>query len=285
MLKTLTPVALALALGGFAMTLVAQPSADTPKAAPTVDKAAQNAKVESLLAMPAAERRAHLKAMDPSERQGLWMQVKRAQAAARGAEVAKYREMKPQSLDVKPKAREKAANRGPIGTIQYDDNIITESFGGGAIIGNHFDTHGPGNMVFTSGSVATVVAVVVPGPAMTTSSAGFVLLGPQTGGGGAMAIFSTFTGATGTVDTLTFAGIGANYTQNDFFVLFGDFANSYVPAFGTGSNGQGHHGVVGYTGGMGPNITGTFDFGGSRNGLVRASGTILPVELMSFSVD
>ena len=31
-------------------------------------------------------------------------------------------------------------------------------------------------------------------------------------------------------------------------------------------------GVVGYTGGMGPNITGTFDFGGTLNALVRATG-------------
>jgi hypothetical protein len=135
--------------------------------------------------------------------------------------------------------------------------------------------------------VTEVVAVVQQGPAFSSTSAGFVLLGPQTTGGGAFAIFSTFTGAiTGMTDTLTFTGIGANYTGNSFFVLFGDFASIYVPVFGTGStNGQGHHGVVGYTGGMGPNITGTFDFGGALNALIRASGNILPVELMSFDAE
>jgi hypothetical protein len=40
--------------------------------------------------------------------------------------------------------------------------------------------------------------------------------------------------------------------------------------------------VVGYTGGTGPNITGTFDFGGTLNAFVRARGNIVPVELMSF---
>jgi hypothetical protein len=113
-----------------------------------------------------------------------------------------------------------------------------------------------------------------------------VLLGPQTGGGGAMAIFSSFTGATGATDTVTFAGIGASYTGSSFFVLFGDFSNSYVPVFGAGTaNGQGHHGVAGYTGGMGPNITAVGDLGGSLNSFVRATGNIVPVELMSFDAE
>jgi len=141
--------------------------------------------------------------------------------------------------------------------------------------------------VLNPGTVSTVQAVVAQGPAFTTSSAGFVLLGPQTTGGGAMALFSTFTNTpTGTTDTVTFAGIGASYTGSSFFVLFGDFDSVYVPVFGTGSTlGQGHHGVVGYTGGMGPNITGTFDFGDTLNALVRSTGNIVPVELMSYSVE
>ena len=77
----------------------------------------------------------------------------------------------------------------------------------------------------------------------------------------------------GTTYTVTYNGIGANYTGSSFFVLFGDFASVYVPAFGTGTNNmQGHHGVVGYTGGMGPDITSTFDFGGTLNSLIRATG-------------
>jgi len=101
-----------------------------------------------------------------------------------------------------------------------------------------------------------------------------------------MALFSSFTTATGVTDTVDFNGLNVNYTGNSFFVLFGDFASSYVPAFGTGTvNSQGHHGMVGYTGGMGPNITSTFDFGGTLNGLVRASGNILPVELIEYDVE
>jgi hypothetical protein len=160
------------------------------------------------------------------------------------------------------------------------------TFGGGAIIGNRFDTH-VGDAVLASGTVSTIVGVVMPGAAVTTSSAGFVLEGPQTVGGGAFAIFSTFTtGLTASTETVSFTGIGAPYTGSSFLVLFGDFATGYVPAFGSGTTmGQGHHGIVGYTGGMGPNITSTFDFGGTLNGLIRASGNLLPVELLSFEVE
>lgn len=178
-----------------------------------------------------------------------------------------------------------------VGAIVYDAGAPSNMFGGGQIVGNRFSTH---TMVpvLTSGTVTSVQAVVVQGPAFTTmgDSAGFVLLGPQTGMGGAIAIFSTFTnGLTGTTETVSFTGFGANYTGSSFFVLFGDFASSYVPYFGTGSTmGQGHHGVVGYTGGMGPNITGTFNLGGTRNAFVRASGNIrseVPVELMKFEIE
>lgn len=178
-----------------------------------------------------------------------------------------------------------------VGSIVYDVGVVDTTFGGGAIIGNRFDTH-TGAPVLASGTVSSVQAVVVQGPAFNSmnDSAGFVLLGPQTGMGGAFAIFSTFTnGLTGMTETVTFTGIGESYTGSSFFVLFGDFASSYVPAYGTGTTqGQGGHGVVGYTGGMGPNITNTFDFGGVRNGLVRATGNILstvPVELMKFEIE
>ena len=250
--------------------------------------AQQSGEVDRLLAMSPADRNAELKSMPPEERRGLWFAVKREQASRRGAEspVGSYRGA---SSNGSEPARKASTNRNggkAVGTIAYDDNVTTSTFGGGAIIGNRFNTH-TGIPVFASGQVNTVQAVVAQGSGFTTSSAGFVVLGPQTTGGGAMAIFSTFTGAaTGTSDTVTFTGFAASYTGSSFFVLFGDFASGYVPAFGTGStNGQGHHGVVGYTGGMGPNITGTFDFGGALNGLVRATGNIVPVELMQFSVD
>jgi hypothetical protein len=182
--------------------------------------------------------------------------------------------------------RTKRLQTRAVGTITYDDGVITTSFGGGAIVGNRFDTH-TGIPVFGSGTVETVQAVVVPGSAITSSSAGFVLLGPQTTMGGANAIFSTFTaGLTAATETVTFTGLGVSYTGSSFFVLFGDFASSYVPAFGSGSTlGQGFHGVVGYTGGMGPNITGTSNLGGTLNGLVRATGNIVPVELMTFGIE
>lgn len=243
-------------------------------------------RVSELQAMSPAERKAAIQAMTPDERRGVWFAVKQADRAEKGATPAAdgfYR----RAMDENPGGaggRAAAANQA-VGTITYDDGMIDATFGGGAIIGNRFDTH-TGVPVLASGSVTQVQAVVVQGPAFTSSSAGFVIEGPQTMGGGAMALFSTFTNASGTTDTITFSGFNEAYPGSSFFVLFGDFANSYVPAFGSGTtNSQGHHGVVGYTGGMGPNITSTFDFGGTLNSLVRASGNILPVELIEYGVE
>lgn len=244
-------------------------------------------RVADLKAMSSADRRAALKGMSQEERRGLWFELKKSEWEEKNVEAAQkgfYRDAVARpAADTAGNARN--ASTRAVGSITYDDGVITTSFGGGAIIGNRFNTH-TGVPVLASGTVSTVVGVVIPGPAQTTNSAGFVIEGPQTVSGGAFAIFSSFTTASGATDTVTFSGIGANYTGSSFFVLFGDFANSYVPAFGTGTtNGQGHHGVVGYTGGMGPNITSTFDFGGTLNGLVRAGGNILPVELMKYGVE
>lgn len=238
------------------------------------------ARAQALADMAPEARRAELKKMSAEERRELWFALKRDQ----GEPLARGAGLTPKPLADGPTA----APEGPqklIGSIVYDDGVGTVTFGGGAIIGNRFDT-ATGNPLLASGTISTVVGVVAQGPAFTTSSAGFVIEGPQTGGGGAFAIFSTFTGATGATDTVTFSGLGVSYTGSSFFVLFGDFANSYVPVFGTGTTqGQGHHGVVGYTGGMGPNITSTFDFGDTLNALVRVTGNVLPVELMSFEVE
>lgn len=248
------------------------------------DPTTVDSRVEALLEMEPDARRAHLKAMDPAERRGLWFEVKREQVRRRGGTGARAGRdaLAPDHRDAAD-VRTPATKRA-VGTIAYHSGMPTLDFGGNTIIGNRFDTH-TGIPVLASGTVSTVQAVVVPGSAQTSSSAGFVLLGPQTGGGGAMAIFSTFTGATGTQDTVTFAGIGASYTGSSFFVLFGDFEASYLLAFGTASTlGQGHHGVNGITGGMGPNITATSPLTGV-NGFINATGNIVPVELMSFEVN
>ncbi|HMB52427.1 MAG TPA: hypothetical protein VKU40_03865 [Thermoanaerobaculia bacterium] len=279
MKRAITLLAVMLMVGVAAVSLSAQ-DGETPTLEETV---------LALLELPRAERIAALKAMSPEERLGVWYAVKKAEVESLGTEESPSyadRLSATSSRRAESSARAAAEVEKLVGTITYDDNVITNTFGGGAIIGNRFDTH-TGSTVLTSGSVSQVQAVVVQGPAFSSDSAGFVITGPQTMGGGAMAIFSTFTsGMTGTTSTLTYTGFNASYTANSFFVLFGDFASVYVPAFGTGStNTQGHHGVVGYTGGMGPNITSTFDFGGALNALVRATGNIVPVELMSFDVD
>lgn len=249
------------------------------------------AKVQTLVKMSPQARHAALKAMTKQERRSLWFELKRELRASKelkpvtrgsGAYDAPHRIMRakgaPEHLKVAPKAA------GSLGTIKYDDGSGNTTFGGGAIIGNRFNT-AVGNPVATSGTISTVVGVVAPGKSQSQSSAGFVIEGPQTASGGAFAIFSTFTGGLTQTTTVTYAGLGVNYTGSSFMVLFGDFASSYDPVFDTGTTqGQGHHGIVGYTGGQGPNITGTFDFGGTLNALVRVTGNVLPVELMSFDV-
>lgn len=255
------------------------------------DESDMGQRVADLRAMTHEERKATIQAMTPEERQGIWFAVKQADRQERGLADApgadgSYRDGG-RALNLAEGAAVEGAQPQAVGTITYDDGVATLSFGGGAIVGNRFNTHDGGVPLMASGTVSTVIGVVVPGPSQTSSMAGFVLEGPQTTGGGALALFSTFTGGlTAATETVVFSGLGVSYTGSSFFVLFGDFANSYVPAMGTGStNGQGHHGVVGYTGGMGPNITSTFDFGETLNGLVRASGNILPVELIEYGIE
>jgi len=246
------------------------------------------AQVEALARMAPEARRAELKKMTPEQRRSLWFELKKAKRAAQGEQPLKPGTgltPRPLSEEQKAASRQLATKAGAPGTIKYDDGTPMSSFGGGAIIGNRFDT-AMGNPIAASGTISTVVGIVVPGPAVTSSTGGFVIEGPQTAGGGASAIFSSYMTATGAIDALTFTGLGVNYTGSTFMVLFLDFASLYVPAFGTGSTqSQGYHGLVGYTGGMGPNITSTFNFGNSRNGLIRVTGNVLPVELMSFEVD
>ena len=279
---------LVLVLGCLAMAVIAQPEGS---GAPDPG---MKAKVDQLLAMPAKERRAHLKAMSPQERRGLWFQVKQAEYFPSARERTKYEDLEGFSVDsggwssAKPGTTPTKAvpDKAATGTIAYDSGFPTIAFGGGELVGNRFNTH-TGIPVCNPGTVSTIRALVVPGPANTSSSVGFVLLGPQTApGGAANALFSTFGVASGIIDSVAFAGLGVTYTGSEFFVLFGDFANIYVPAFGTGTTlAQGHHGLVGYTGGMGPNIVSTFNFGSVLNSYIRATGAIVPVELMSFEAE
>lgn len=175
-----------------------------------------------------------------------------------------------------------------VGSIIYDSGVVDRSFGGGALVGNRFDT-ALGQPVQVNGTIETVSAVLVPGPANSNGDAGYVIHGPINTMGGAAALNSGSTsGLTAATETVAFTNLGVQYVGNSFLVLFRDFASEYVPVFGTESrDSQGHHGIVGYTGGQGPNITGTFNFGNALNGFVRASGNIvnpIPVELMKFQV-
>ena len=279
-------LALAVLSAGVGFTLWADSPAEEGPSKGAGANAERGVLIAKLAEMKGSDRRAYLKKLAPEERRGLWMEARRLRAEDRAtkapAKGSGY--ATPTPVDVEP--GEEWTTGGPtVGTISYDSGFPSVGFGGGQLVGNRFSTH-TAAPVLASGTVSTVQAVVVPGAGLTTSSAGFVMYGPQTGGGGAMAVASTFTTASGVIDTVNFTGLGINYTGSSFFVLFGDFSSSYIPVLGTGTvNAQGHHGRVGYTGGMGPNITATGDLGGTLNAFVRATGNILPVELMSFRID
>lgn len=250
-------------------------------------------RIAELRAMNASERQAALQAMNPEERKELWFQVKQMNRAERedAQPVDGFYRNAVQSQESgggesNPTASARAGSRD-MGTITYDDGVGSTSFGGGALVGNRFDTN-TGVPVVASGTVDTVMAVLQAGTAAAaTDTAFFAVYGQQTAGGGATAIFDTvLTGLTGATATVTFTGIGANYPGDSFFVLFDDANTGYVPTFGQGTtNGQGYHGLVGYTGGQSPDFTGTFNLGNVYNSLIRATGNILPVELMEFGVE
>jgi len=264
--------------------LRAQDASDSPSVSPSV-----KAKVQELAKLAPKARRAELAKLSKDERRAIWFELKREEMgdqklATKGDGVTVRKHAAKAGTAVRPKVE---PPQQLVGSIVYDDGVGTVTVAGSnRIMGNRFNT-AVGDPVLSSGTVSTVVAVVRQGTAFTTSSAGFVLEGPQTGSGGAMAIFSTFTGGSGgPTDTVTFNGLGVNYPGSSFFVLFGAFNNSYVPVFGTGTTqSQGHHGVVGFTGGMGPNVTTITTLGGTLNALVRVTGNVLPVELMSFDVE
>ena len=287
------------ALGAAVSLSLALNTADAADAKSTATHSDQQ--IQQLIAMSAKERRAYLRELPVGQRAELKMAAQRMKSgknsikgsssyaklvgAKNGASSKRDEGAKRNAVTTSEKSTSGPRERRIVGSIKYDQGAPSTSYGGGALVGNRFDTH-TGIPVLASATVSNVEAVVVPGPSQSNSSAGFVLLGPQTGGGAANAIFSSFTTASGSTDTVVFSGLGVNYTGASFFVLFADFASDYVPVLGSGTtNGQGHHGLVGYTGGVGPNITGTFNLGGGLNAFVRAGGNILPVELTKWSVD
>ncbi len=259
---------------------------DEGQTAPRITKKTPNPamaqKIDELLAMPGKERKTYLKGLKPEERRGLWRQLKREKAARKGLSSKKAAYGTPFAIDVDAAAW---TNRA-VGSIVYDNGFPNAAFAADGYAGNHFNTH-TGIPVFANGSVTSVQALVIPGPILSSSNASFIIAGPQTTMGNAPILFTGFTSVTGLINTVTFPGLSVNYTGSSFFVLFGDFASSYIPVFGPGTTmGQGHHAVAGTTGGMRGTST-VFNISPltGLNSFIRASGDIVPVELMKFEVE
>ena len=168
-------------------------------------------------------------------------------------------------------------NGRAMGTITYDDGVATAAPAIGSLCyGNQFNTWS-GNPAMASGSVTAVDFYI----ATVSGTAAFVsvLGGP---GGGTTAPVLTSVNVTGVVsgawNTVVF-GSPLAYTGSSFLagVWYG---GGDVPALGSGSvAGQGFHGMAIN------DIVGTgFATLPGLNGLVRASGDVLPVELMTFTV-
>ncbi len=170
--------------------------------------------------------------------------------------------------------RAAAPRRGPVGTITYDDGVVTavpsmSSFS----YGNQFDTQN-GAPVFASGTItqgsffmitaagSDAVFWSVFGPVVGTAAPVITSLSVPSNGGA----FNTVTGSWSYTGPSFLAGV---------WYIGGD-----TVGLGSGTaGGQGDHGMVIN------DLLGTgFQTLQGLNALVRTTGTIIPVELQSFSI-
>jgi len=165
-----------------------------------------------------------------------------------------------------------------VGAIAYDDGTVTavptvSSF----CYGNQFNTFSAGNPVMASGTVATVAFFMATGAG--TDNVFLSVFGPVVGTTAPVLTSASVPAtAAGAINTHVFATPIA-YTGSSFLAGIWYIAGDTV-GLGSGTvAGQGHHGM------SINDVVGTgFAPLSSLNALVAAAGDILPVELMTFTV-
>jgi len=162
-----------------------------------------------------------------------------------------------------------------IGTITYDDGTVTAvPVNSSFCYGNQFNTWS-GNAVMASGSV-TALDIYMAG--MGGTAAFVSILGPV-GAGTSAAVLTSFSTPLAIGWNAVVPASPVNYVGSSFLAGVWYFGGDSV-GLGSGTvAGQGGHGM--YIN----DISGTgFVALSSVNALVRASGDVLPVELMTFTV-
>jgi len=166
-----------------------------------------------------------------------------------------------------------------VGTIAYDDGVVTATPSVSSFCyGNQFDTFGGVNPVMASGTVATVAFYMVT--AAGTDNVFLSVFGPVVGTV-APVLTSASVPATvaGGVNIHVFATPVA-YTGSSFLAGVWYIGGDTVGLGSGTTGGQGHHGM------SINDIAGTgFATLPGLNALVAAAGDILPVELMTFTIE
>jgi hypothetical protein len=169
-------------------------------------------------------------------------------------------------------------NTRAMGTITYDDGVYNSSPGLSSFCyGNQFNTFS-GNSAMVSGSVTALDFFIIG--AAGTDNVFLSVFGPVTGTSASVltSVSAPLTGGSSAWNNHVFATPVA-YPGSSFLAGVWYIAGDTV-GLATGTTaGQGHHGM------LINDVVGTgFQLLTGVNAMVRASGDVLPVELMSFTI-
>lgn len=202
-------------------------------------------------------------------------------------EKAEYMAANPEVANTGPSTRAldapvqaaRVKNSRAMGTIIYDDGTVTATPSTTSFCyGNQFNTFSGANPVMVSGSVTAMSFFVASGAG--TDAVFVSVFGPVAGTAASVLTSAnvSLNNGSGAFNTYTFA-TPVNYPGSSFLAGIWYVAGDSVGLGSGTTNGQGYHGM------MINDIVGTgFAPLSSLNALVGASGDVLPVELMTFTV-
>ena len=170
-------------------------------------------------------------------------------------------------------------NTRAMGTIYYDDGVQTHFPGVSSFCyGNQFDTFGGANPVMVSGSVTAMSFFMVAGAG--TDNVFVSVFGPVSGTAASVLTSASIplTAGSNAWNNHVFA-TPVNYPGSSFLAGIWYIAGDTVGLASGTTGGQGYHGM------WINDVVGTqFALLSTINGMVGASGDVLPVELMTFTV-
>lgn len=203
-------------------------------------------------------------------------------------EKAEYMAANPEAATTGPAARAldvpvqttRVKDSRAMGTIYYDDGVQTHFPGVTSYtFGNQFNTFGGTNPVMVSGSVTAMSFFMVAGAG--TDNVFVSVFGPVSGTAASVLTSASvpLNNGSNAWNTHTFTA-PVNYVGASFLAGIWYVAGDTVGLASGTTGGQGYHGM------WINDIAGTqFALLSSLNGMVGASGDVLPVELMTFTIE